>query len=48
MEIVKILVNILCFVMVVFNMYKFGTESDIEKMLYHGICMLFWLILLII
>lgn len=46
MEILKILVDILCLVMVVFNMYKFGIERDTENMLYHGICMLFWLILL--
>lgn len=48
MEIFKILVDILCLVMIVFNMYKFDkTESVFDKISF-GIYMLFWLILLVI
>lgn len=46
MEILKILVDILCLVMIVFNMYKFDkTESVFDKISF-GVYMLFWLILL--
>lgn len=46
MEIFKILVDILCLVMIVFNMYKFDkTESVFDKISF-GVYMLFWLILL--
>lgn len=46
MEILKILVDILCLVMIVFNMYKFDkTESIFDKISF-GVYMLFWLILL--
>ena len=46
MEILKILVDILCLVMILFNMYKFDkTESIFDKISF-GIYMLFWLILL--
>lgn len=46
MEILKILVDILCLIMVVVNMYKFDkTESVFDKISF-GVYMLFWLILL--
>lgn len=46
MEIFKILVDILCLVMIVFNMYKFDkTESVFDKISF-GVYMLFWLLLL--
>ena len=46
MELFKILVDILCLVMIVFNMYKFDkTESVFDKISF-GVYMLFWLILL--
>ena len=46
MELFKILVDILCLVMVVFNMYKFDKDEKIFDKISFGVYMLFWLILL--
>ena len=46
MEILKILVDILCLVMVVINMIKFDKDEKIFDKISSGIYMLFWLILL--
>lgn len=46
MQILEILLNLLCFIMVVANMYKFDkTESVFDKISF-GVYMLFWLLLL--
>lgn len=47
MEILKILLDLLCCVMVVTNMYKFDKAEDVFDKINFGIYMLFWLILLL-
>lgn len=46
MEIFKILVDILCLVMVVINMFKFDKTEKVFDKISFGVYMLFWLILL--
>ena len=46
MEIFKILVDILCLVMVIINMFKFDKTEKVFDKISYGIYMLFWLILL--
>ena len=46
MEIFKILVDILCLIMVVFNMYKFDKTERLFDKISFGVFMLFWLLLL--
>lgn len=47
MEILKTLLDLLCCVMVVTNMYKFDKAEDVSDKITFGIYMLFWLILLL-
>lgn len=47
MEIFKTLVDILCLVMVVINMFKFDKTEKVFDKISFGTYMLFWLILLI-
>jgi hypothetical protein len=46
MEILKILLDLLCFVMVVVNMYKFNKDENVFDKISFGTYMLFWLLLL--
>ena len=46
MEIFKILLDLLCFVMVAVNMYKFDKTERLFDKISFGVFMLFWLLLL--
>lgn len=43
MEILKILLNLLCCVMVATNMYKFDKTENVFDKINFGVYMLFWL-----
>lgn len=46
MQIFKILLDLLCFAMVVVSMYRFNKDEDVFDKISFGVYMLFWLLLL--
>ena len=46
MQIFELLLNLLCFIMVVASMYKFEKAENVFDKISFGIYMLFWLVLL--
>lgn len=46
MQIFKILLDLLCFIMVIVSMYKFDKTENVFDKISFGTYMLFWLLLL--